>query len=70
MPSSNVLSSGIQRSTNMLQAVMELGATVCTVAQPPSCSACPLRDVCGAFADVRANPDRAPPVTVYPAKVR
>ena len=48
---------------------MELGATVCTVNQPPSCSACPLRDVCAAFADVRANPETALPVTVYPAKV-
>ena len=51
------------------QAVMELGATVCTVHQPPSCAACPLRNICQAYADVQAQPETAPRVTAYPAKV-
>ncbi len=33
------------------QAMMELGATVCTPAKP-SCSTCPLKDNCRAFAEV------------------
>lgn len=49
---------------------MELGAMVCTVHQPPSCSSCPLRGVCGAYADVLQNPGGELPVTSYPAKVR
>ena len=51
------------------QAVMELGATVCTVHQPPSCASCPLRSVCQAYADVLRSPASAVPVTSYPAKV-
>ena len=65
LPLTNISLTGVR-----LQAVMELGATVCTVHQPPSCASCPLRGVCHAYADVLENPGGAPPVTSYPAKVR
>ena len=54
------------------QAVMELGATVCTPRQP-ACPRCPLRDVCGAYAEGRpeAYPVSAkkPPVPHYDVAV-
>ncbi|KAK9809860.1 hypothetical protein WJX72_000467 [[Myrmecia] bisecta] len=59
------------------QAMMELGATVCTVHQPPTCQDCPIRNQCQAVAVVeqfvsdggdRAAP-RAPTVVQYPSKV-
>ena len=48
---------------------MELGATVCTVHQPPACAACPLAGACQAYAAVLQDPAAAPPVTRYPPKV-
>ena len=58
------------------QAVMELGATVCTVHQPPACAGCPIRHQCAAYAAVQAHtaadgdPTDAPSVMAYPGKVR
>ena len=56
-----------------LQAVMELGAMVCT--QAPKCAECPIRGHCGAYADVQqhiiggGSAASAPPVTRFPSKV-
>ncbi len=49
------------------QALMELGATVCTP-RNPRCAACPLRASCTAFA--AGTVDRYPPVTKREATVR
>ena len=60
--------------THIWQAVMELGATVCTPASP-GCGGCPLREVCQAFQRQQAHlaagrsPENAPAVTQYPGKV-
>lgn len=59
-----------------LQAMMELGACICTVHQPPSCSSCPISHHCKAYADVQqflaegGSPDdlEMPHVTQYPSK--
>lgn len=52
------------------QALMELGALVCTGgAAPPRCSACPLRACCRAHRQHSATGGAARPVTDYPAKV-
>lgn len=54
---------------------MELGATVCTVHQPPACAQCPIRQHCAAYTAVQAHasaggdPADAPSVMAYPAKV-
>ncbi|KAL3154142.1 hypothetical protein ABBQ32_013669 [Trebouxia sp. C0010 RCD-2024] len=58
------------------QAMMELGACVCTVHQPPACKACPIRGHCRAYAEVQdyllqgGEPSSvdAPQVLHYPAK--
>lgn len=56
------------------QAMMELGATVCT-SQPPDCKGCPINQYCWAYADVTAHkseggdPAAVPLVTQYPRKV-
>ncbi len=56
------------------QAMMELGAVVCT--QQPACGTCPIRAACGAYGAVQehvaagGSAATAPPVTQYPAKVR
>ena len=58
-----------------VQAVMELGAKVCTVHQPPDCAACPIRQQCQAHAEVEeyraagGDPASAPSVMAYPCKV-
>jgi len=58
-----------------LQAVMELGAKVCTVHQPPDCAACPIGQQCQAHAEVEeyrgagGDPASAPSVMAYPCKV-
>lgn len=51
------------------QAMMELGATVCTGNAAPSCTACPIRARCLAHQRYAASGGAAPPVTSYPAKV-
>lgn len=57
----------------VLQAMMELGATVCT--QAPDCAACPINGQCQAYASVEehrlsgGDPLTAPCVTAYPEKV-
>ncbi|BDA41049.1 Adenine DNA glycosylase [Coccomyxa sp. Obi] len=57
------------------QAVMELGATVCTVHQPPNCTNCPIKGQCLAYAAVEehrlsgGDPSTAPNVMAYPEKV-
>lgn len=61
----------------MVQAMMELGACVCTVHQPPDCIACPIQGHCHAYAELQDYPLQggghscgdAPQVTQYPAKV-
>lgn len=61
----------------MVQAMMELGACVCTVHQPPNCKACPIQRHCRAYAELQdyllqggePSCDDAPQVTQYPAKV-
>ena len=59
------------------QAVMELGATVCTVHQPPDCAGCPINRQCQAYGAVLAHQqsggvpgdaDAPPSVTAYPSK--
>ena len=56
-----------------VQAMMELGATVCT--QAPKCAECPIRAHCGAYAEVQqhissgGSAASAPPVTRFPTKV-
>ena len=56
-----------------VQAIMELGATVCT--QAPKCADCPIRTHCGAYAEVEqhissgGSAASAPPVTRFPVKV-
>lgn len=76
-------SEGIQHALNLysthplLQAIMELGATVCVPNAPPACSACPISAACAAHAAVREyeagggdpNAPGAPKVTDYPLKV-
>ncbi len=58
-----------------MQAVMELGAKVCTVHQSPDCARCPIRRQCLAHAEVEAHeaaggaPADAPSVMAYPGKV-
>ena len=58
-----------------VQAVMELGAKVCTVHQPPDCAHCPIRRQCQAYAQVEEHrvagggPANAPSVMAYPGKV-
>lgn len=55
---------------------MELGATVCTVHQAPSCTDCPIKGHCLAYAAVEEHrlsggePSTAPSVMAYPEKVR
>jgi adenine-specific DNA glycosylase len=57
-----------------VQAMMELGATVCT--QAPKCAECPVRAHCGAYAEVQqhigsgGSAASAPPVTRFPTKVQ
>ena len=61
----------------VLQAMMELGACVCTVHHPPACSSCPIGVHCEAYQDVQDYVDQggqvsdleAPLVTQYPSKV-
>lgn len=61
----------------MVQAMMELGACVCTVHQPPDCKACPIQGHCGAYTELQdfllqgGKPScvDAPQVIQYPAKV-
>ena len=56
--------------------MMELGACVCTVHQPPACFSCPINQHCNAYADVQqfladggdAADTDMPLVTQYPAK--
>ena len=57
--------------------MMELGACVCTVHQPPACDVCPIRLHCQAYGDVQQylshggelTQTDAPVVSQYPAKV-
>ena len=55
--------------------MMELGATVCTVHQPPNCAECPIRLHCSAYSEVQAHAAAggdladAPSVMAYPGKV-
>ena len=57
------------------QAVMELGAKVCTVHQAPDCAHCPIRRQCQAYAEVEEHraagrdPEGGPSVMAYPGKV-
>lgn len=59
-----------------LQAMMELGATVCKPVNP-SCSCCPISSICAAAKEVAAyaaaggclDMEDAPKVTDYPEKV-
>ena len=57
-----------------LQAMMELGATVCTPSSP-GCASCPLQQVCQAYQRQQVHlaaggsPEDAPVVTQYPCKV-
>ena len=60
----------------LLQAVMELGATVCTIHQTPSCGSCPVRRHCHAFSQQEQHNQAAwtkgaaaPLVTDFPIKV-
>lgn len=62
-----------------MQAVMELGATVCLgTGGAPKCSSCPLREQCGAYMQLQKylaqgghlEDAAAPLVTTYPTKVR
>ncbi len=50
-----------KRAGDFAQAMMDLGATICT-ARSPACLACPLREYCAAFAtgNVEAYPVKAP----------
>lgn len=58
------------------QAMMELGACICTVHQPPACEACPIQMHCQAYRDMQeftsqggdATHTDAPVVTQYPSK--
>lgn len=58
-----------------MQAVMELGATICTVHQSAACGGCPIRQHCQAkaavdtYLDSGADPAAAPSVMDYPGKV-
>ena len=53
---------------------MELGASVCTIHQPPSCSVCPIMGHCKAFRrqreSLRSDTAAAVSVSDYPVKVR
>ena len=57
--------------------MMELGACICTVHQPPACKSCPISVHCQAYQDVQDYVDHggqvsdleAPTVTQYPSKV-
>lgn len=54
-------SKGENKSGAWNQALMELGATICTP-KNPNCSACPLSEECLAFAEIRmAKENRKPP---------
>ncbi|DBB06496.1 TPA: hypothetical protein ACH3X1_012048 [Trebouxia sp. C0004] len=58
------------------QAMMELGACICTVHQPPACGACPIQVHCQAYRDMQeyisqggdVTQTDAPVVTQYPSK--
>ncbi|KAL0055531.1 hypothetical protein WJX82_001534 [Trebouxia sp. C0006] len=58
------------------QAMMELGACICTVHQPPACGACPIQMHCQAYKDMQeftsqggnAPQTDAPVITQYPSK--
>lgn len=62
----------------LMQAMMELGACICTVHQPPACGACPIQMHCQAYRDMQeyisqgadVTQTDAPVVTQYPSKVR
>ena len=61
----------------LLQAMMELGACICTVHQPPACNLCPIRMHCQAYGDLQEYVSQggqltdieAPLVSQYPSKV-
>lgn len=62
-----------QKLCIIFQAVMELGASVCTIHQPPSCGTCPIQTHCSAYQRQRRKEcnDSGEPlrVTDYPVKV-
>jgi A/G-specific adenine glycosylase len=53
------------RPGDFAQAMMDLGATICTP-QRPACALCPLRDYCGAFA--RGEQERLPVKAAKPER--
>jgi A/G-specific adenine glycosylase len=53
------------RSGDFAQAMMDLGATICTP-QRPACALCPLRDSCRAFA--LGEQERLPPKAIKPQR--
>jgi A/G-specific adenine glycosylase len=55
----------VERAANYTQAIMDLGATLCTRSKP-ACPACPLQNLCQAFAQNRVAAIPAP----KPRKVR
>ncbi|KAJ9548808.1 hypothetical protein OSB04_021351 [Centaurea solstitialis] len=56
----------LDRPGDFNQALMELGATLCTPLSP-SCSSCPVSAQCGALSESKRNPSML--VTDYPTKV-
>ena len=61
---------GVGRPGDLNQALMELGATMCTP-QAPKCGDCPLTSGCAALAAERAAAPAAPaPVTRFPLKAK
>ena len=59
----------VERPGDFNQALMELGATVCTP-KKPKCSTCPLIDECAAFASDEVEALPVPKVRRAPARVR